>query len=176
MKADWDKLGGKYANSDTVQIVDVDCTADNAKNTCAQQQVKGYPTIKYFMAGSGRGKPYQQGRDLAALDRFVKSTLDIAQCDPVTGKACKANQLKFIEAQKGKNKAQLQEETETRTAAFKALKAEHKEAGKAWRAKEREFKKKEKLYKKAAAILKVLEANAPEGEADAGEAPEHGEL
>jgi hypothetical protein len=94
-------------------IVDVDCTADG-KSTCAQQDVKGYPTIKYFMAGSKKGclsavifvkkcnlkgicsnyrlmpfsfqgQDYQGGRDYAALSKFVESTLDIAKCEPLTG-------------------------------------------------------------------------------------------
>jgi hypothetical protein len=168
MKADWDKLGAKYASSESVMIVDVDCTADNAKATCGQQQVKGYPTVKYFMAEDpGKAKDYQQGRDFNSLAAFVASKLDVAQCDPLTGKYCKENQLAFIETMKIKTKAELVAERATRDATFKDAKAAHKEAGKAWRKAERDYKKLQKRYKKAEGILKILVTNAPEAEAGA---------
>ena len=47
MKPDWDSLGAAYADSKTVIIGDVDCTAAG-KPLCDKYGVKGYPTIMYF--------------------------------------------------------------------------------------------------------------------------------
>ena len=55
MKPDWDKLGQHYADSSSVLIVDVDCTADG-QSTCQRMGVQGYPTIKYYMAGDKKGQ------------------------------------------------------------------------------------------------------------------------
>jgi hypothetical protein len=162
MKADWDKLGDKYANSDSVMIVDVDCTADG-KSTCAQQDVKGYPTIKYFMAGSKKGQDYQGGRDYAALSKFVESTLDIAKCEPLTGKNCKPNEKKFIEDNKDKSANELQEiinernsKKKTTDDEFKAVEKQFKDAEKEYRKKEREYKHEDAKYKAADTLLKAL--------------------
>jgi len=45
MKPDWDALGSEYADSKTVVIADVDCTAAG-KPLCEKYGVRGYPTIK----------------------------------------------------------------------------------------------------------------------------------
>ena len=49
MAPDWNKLGASFADSSSVLIVDVDCTADGER-TCQRMGVRGYPTIKYFMS------------------------------------------------------------------------------------------------------------------------------
>jgi len=146
MKADWDKLGGAWAKSDSVMIVDADCTA-GAQGTCGSQGVKGYPTIKYYL--DGKAKDYQGGRDYNALNSFVKSTLDKASCDIATGKGCKPIQQKFIEANKGKSLAELKEMEKERKDAFKQLEKEFK-------AKQKEFKTAEKKYKLASDLLKRM--------------------
>jgi hypothetical protein len=174
MKADWDKLGAKYADSPNVMIVDVDCTADG-KGTCGQQGVKGYPTIKYFM--NGKGKAYQQGRDYASLDRFVSSKLNKASCNPITGENCKPNQKKFIDKHKDMTAPELKEIMKKRDTAFREVKAAHRELEKEFRAKERTFKKAQKLHKMAGDMLKAIHKVAPaekpaaEGEAEAPPAP-----
>eukprot|EP00808_Paulinella_micropora_P013213 g45240.t1 len=156
MKADWDKLGAKYANSDSVMIVDVDCTAAG-QSTCSSQGVKGYPTIKYYMADSPKkGKDYQGGRDLASLTQFMEKTLNKASCDPVTGKGCKPIEQKFIDENKDKSKAELQKIIKERAETFKVAKAEHTTAAKEWKTKEAEFKKTEKKHQMAEKILKAL--------------------
>jgi hypothetical protein len=96
MKPDWDKLGKHYADSDSVLIVDVDCTAAG-QGVCQKMGVKGYPTIKYFMAGDKKGKDYQGGRDFASLKGFAEKTLNKASCNAVTKNGCKANEVAFIE-------------------------------------------------------------------------------
>jgi len=71
MKPAWDQLHTKYADSNVV-IGDVDCTVH--RGLCSEHGVRGYPTIKYFMAGEKEGKKYQGGRDVGALSSFVDST------------------------------------------------------------------------------------------------------
>lgn len=159
MKADWDKLGDAFSNSNNVMIVDVDCTADG-KGTCGEHGVKGYPTLKYFVGG--KGKAYQGGRDLSALKSFVKSTLDTAQCDFVTGADCKPNQKKFIEDHRGKSKAELQEILKLRAETHKVAKKAHAVVTKEYKKQDREFKKTEKIFRAASQILKALAKVAPE--------------
>lgn len=155
MKADWDKLGKKYKDSSSVMIVDVDCTGPG-QSTCGKHGVKGYPTIQYFMAGSKNGKPYQQGRDFASLDKFVQSTLDKASCDPVTGKDCKPIEKKFIDANKDKSEDELKDLLAARTKDLDALKKQKKEKTKEFRAQEKEWRKEEKKHQMATTILKAL--------------------
>lgn len=143
MKADWDKLGKAWSNSDSVMIVDADCTA-SAQGTCGSQGVKGYPTIKYYI--DGKAKDYQGGRDFNSLNSFVKKTLDKASCDIATGKGCKPIQQKFINANKDKSAAELAEMQKERKTAFKQLEKEFK-------AKQKEFKTAEKKYKLASDLL-----------------------
>ena len=73
MKPDWDTLGKEYAGHPSVLIGDVDCTTDEGKEVCNANEVRGYPTIKYFTAETGEaGEAYQGGRSLKALQDFVK--------------------------------------------------------------------------------------------------------
>ena len=70
MKPDWDTLAGEYADSKTVLIADVDCTADG-KPLCDAKGVKGFPTIKYFSPPDEEGKDYKGGRDFDSLKKFA---------------------------------------------------------------------------------------------------------
>jgi len=74
MKPDWDALGAEYADSKTVVIADVDCTADG-KPLCEKYGVRGYPTIKYFNPPDEEGEDYKGGRSLADLKKFAESEL-----------------------------------------------------------------------------------------------------
>jgi hypothetical protein len=155
MKADWDKLGKAYANSETVMIVDVDCTAEG-KSTCGSQGVSGYPTIKYYK--EGKAKAYQGGRDFNSLKSFVEKTLNTGpRCNAHTLKGCKGPEQKFIEKHSGKSAEELKEVLAEKMAAKKEIKAERKAAKKELREKEKGWRKKEKLLDAAASILKQLQ-------------------
>jgi len=154
MKADWDKLGKKYANSDSVIIVDVDCTA-GGQSTCQQQGVKGYPTIKYYMAGKKNGQPYQQGRDYNSLDSFVQKTLQTVakKCNPVTGADCKDIEKRFIAANKDKSADEIRSLLEEKKLAAKNLKKEKRDYETEYKTKQKEFKKSGKKLEMATNIL-----------------------
>jgi hypothetical protein len=160
MKADWDKLAAKWNTPDgSVLIVDADCTG-SAQALCGKEGVKGYPTIKYYLAGSKKGIDYQGGRDFAALDGHVSSKLNVASCDPLTGKNCLDIEKKFIEANKDKSAAELKELFKSKETEFKAAKEAHKAAEKEWKQQDAAFKKSEKMFSMASKILKALEKNA----------------
>ncbi len=71
MKPAWDQLHGEYKDSNVI-IGDVDCTVH--RGLCSEHGVRGYPTVKYFMAGNKEGQKYQGGRDVASLKAFVDKT------------------------------------------------------------------------------------------------------
>jgi len=95
MKPDWDSLGSDYADSKTVVIGDVDCTAAG-KPLCDKYGVRGYPTIKYFNPPDEEGEDYKGGRDLAALTKFVETELGPG-CSVDTKENCSAEQLASLQ-------------------------------------------------------------------------------
>mmetsp|Transcript_25244 Transcript_25244/g.86452 ORF Transcript_25244/g.86452 Transcript_25244/m.86452 type:complete len:159 (-) Transcript_25244:224-700(-) len=156
MKPDWDKLGKKYAEHDSVLIVDVDCTADGG-GTCQKMGVKGYPTIKYFMAGDKKGKDYNGGREYAALQSFVESKLNKPVCNALTKKGCSEKELTYVEKVEAYDAAALEAELATKAEELKALKKERADAEKELKERSTAWKKKEVALGKAQAILKQLQ-------------------
>lgn len=165
MKADWDKLGNKYASSATVLIVDADCTAE-AQGTCGKEGVKGYPTIKYYMAGEKKGRDYQGGRDYSSLAKHVADKLDIAKCDAKTGKGCMDIEKKFIAANKDKSREELTALLAEKDDAAKTRKADKKTAEKAHRNALKDWRKQDKMYNMAKNILEQMKKSAPAGGQD----------
>jgi len=157
MKPDWDKLGDKFASSQSVQVVDVDCTAGGEK-TCQKMGVKGYPTIKYFTSKTGnKGADYQQGRDYASLLGFIEKTLNVMPCNPFTLANCAPNEKAFVAKNKDKTPEEIKEDLASKTDELKSMKIEKKEAEKEWAAKLKEWKKKDALLTKAVTLLKAFE-------------------
>jgi len=159
MKPDWDKLGKQFKNSDSVLIVDVDCTADG-QGTCQKMGVSGYPTIKYFVGGDKKGKDYQGGRDFASLQGFAESKLNKPVCNAATKKGCAANELSFIEKHEGKTPEEIKAVVDEKATEIKELKKERSDAQKELKDKEKAWKKKESALTKASNILKQLEKAA----------------
>jgi len=82
-----------YADSKSVVIADVDCTADG-KSLCEKHGVSGYPSIKY-------GDPtalqdYQGGREGKDLEKFAAENLG-PTCGPDNLDLCDAIDKKFID-------------------------------------------------------------------------------
>mmetsp|Transcript_9947 Transcript_9947/g.14936 ORF Transcript_9947/g.14936 Transcript_9947/m.14936 type:complete len:196 (+) Transcript_9947:43-630(+) len=101
MKPDWDKLGEKFEGSSSVIIADVDCTAN--QKVCSDNDVGGYPTVKYFTAETGsKGDDYQNSRSYEALEKFVKDKLE-KLCDVSNPEDCSEKEQKFIEKMKTKD-------------------------------------------------------------------------
>jgi len=78
MKPAWDKLSGEFADSKTVLVADVDCTAAG-KDLCETQGVEGFPTIMH--GDPDDLKKYEGGRSYEDLKAFAESSLG-PQCGP----------------------------------------------------------------------------------------------
>merc|ERR1739847_90193 len=65
----WDKLGEKYADSETVVIAKMDSTA----NELEEVKVQGFPTIKLFKKGDNKVIDYNGERTLDGLVKFIES-------------------------------------------------------------------------------------------------------
>jgi len=160
MKPDWDALGDEYADSKTVIIGDVDCTAAG-KPLCEKYGVRGYPTIKYFNPPDEEGEDYKGGRDLPALKKFVESDLGPG-CSVDSKENCSPEQLselqKYIEmdaaerdAKLAEMKAALTKAEEEHNALLKNLQEQFKTSQDAL----------EKLKEDSAPTIKMLKAATP---------------
>ena len=110
MKPAWDQLGDEYAGSSSVVIGDADCTA-SGKALCDANDVRGYPTIKYFNAENPSGADYSGGRTFDALKSFVSENLEV-KCllDNVEG--CSDKEKEFMDKWKGKDADEVKKQLE----------------------------------------------------------------
>merc|ERR1719401_1144676 len=92
MKPDWDKLVTAFADSSSVVIADVDCTA-GGKSLCDQVGVRGYPTIKH--GDPNDLQDYKGGRDFAALKKFADGLGPV--CSPTNLDLCDSDKKAKIE-------------------------------------------------------------------------------
>ncbi|XP_022904221.1 thioredoxin domain-containing protein 5 homolog [Onthophagus taurus] len=66
----WEELGKKFKKNPNVNIVKVDCTVDESKQLCSDQDVDGFPSI--FLYKNGRKvSEYNGNRSLEDLTEFV---------------------------------------------------------------------------------------------------------
>lgn len=108
--------------------MDVDCTMDNAKDLCAKYGVQGYPTLKYFSPStSPDGDPYEDARDLKALNKFVKRAAKMP-CVPDTGENCDKKDNAYLEEIKEMAADKMKEEKTRMQKKMDDLEAEYKAA------------------------------------------------
>jgi len=93
MKPSWDKLISTYADSKSVLIADVDCTA-GGKSLCEKNGVSGYPTIMHGEPSAM--KKYEGGRESKDLEKFAAENLG-PTCGPDNLDLCDAVDKKFID-------------------------------------------------------------------------------
>jgi len=167
MKPDWDSLGSDYADSKTVVIGDVDCTAAG-KPLCDKYGVRGYPTIKFFNPPDEEGEDYKGGRDLAALKKFVESDLGPG-CSVDTKENCTPEQLKDLEKYIAMPAAERDAKLQEMKDALKTAEDAHNELLKTLQAQFKESQDGlEKLKEESAPVIKMLKAASPKPAADAG--------
>jgi len=72
----WDELGEKmYKEKMSVEIAKVDCTVHTA--LCSEEDVTGYPTLKFFKSGRDGSVKYRGPRDLSSLAKFVHEQMGV---------------------------------------------------------------------------------------------------
>merc|ERR1719282_459773 len=92
MKPAWDKLMAEYADSKSVLIADVDCTA-GGKSLCNEVGVRGYPTIK-----SGDPSDLQDYKGGRSFDDLKKHAETLGPtCGPAHLDLCDAEKKAKIE-------------------------------------------------------------------------------
>jgi protein disulfide-isomerase-like protein len=94
MAADWEQLAGDFAGDANKMIAEVDCTEEENQDLCQENEVQGFPTIKF-------GEPfaledYQGGRDYESLSAFAKDNLKPA-CSPFNISLCEGDAKAAIE-------------------------------------------------------------------------------
>ena len=67
----WETLAADFANDPNVVIAKVDVEAPDSKTAAAAYDVTGYPTIKFFPAGSAKPETYNQGRLEEDLVKYI---------------------------------------------------------------------------------------------------------
>ncbi|PYH88415.1 disulfide isomerase TigA [Aspergillus ellipticus CBS 707.79] len=67
----WELLANDYLLEPSVVIAKVDADAENGKATAREQGVSGYPTIKFFPAGSSEAVAYNGARSQQAFIDFL---------------------------------------------------------------------------------------------------------
>lgn len=93
MAADWEKLGEEIADPN-ILIAEVDCTSDDADEICEENNIQGFPTLKY---GDGLAlEDYQGGRDFDDLFSFAKQGLK-PSCSPRNIDLCSEEQKSIID-------------------------------------------------------------------------------
>lgn len=81
---------------------DVDCTG-SGEEVCTAFDIRGYPTIKYFLDGDDpKGQDYSGGRDFDSLKAFVEETLEV-KCNVKDPKECTEKEKDYIEKMKAKS-------------------------------------------------------------------------
>ena len=125
MKPDWDALGEEFENSKKVLIADVDCTLEKNKKLCEDQDIKGYPTLKYYLPGEREGIDYAGERDLESLRKFAK-TLG-PPCTPKHLNRCSAEDKATLEGFMTKGATELTELIESTTAELSSAQQAHEE-------------------------------------------------
>jgi len=69
----WESLAKDFVRDSDIVIAKVDCDAENSKSVAKEQDVTGYPTIKFFSKGSKEALLYQEGRNEEDLVAFLQS-------------------------------------------------------------------------------------------------------
>jgi len=157
MKPDWDALGAEYADSKTVVIGDVDCTAAG-KPLCEKYGVRGYPTIKYFNPPDEEGEDYKGGRSLADLKKFAKNELGPG-CAVDTIENCTPEQKAELEKYTSMSEEERAEKLEKAKTELKTAEDAHNELLKQLQSTYKDSQDKlEKLKEDTAPVIKMLKA------------------
>ncbi|KAK4056909.1 hypothetical protein OIO90_002159 [Microbotryomycetes sp. JL221] len=107
-----------------VNLVSVDCDAEDNKSLCAEQGIQGFPTIKSFPGGTAPSRPYDGPREGPAIVEFATKNMPTFVKRATSPKDAEALKTKAIK----KPIALLFTSSATVTPLYKALSTEfHKQ-------------------------------------------------
>lgn len=71
----WEQLAEMLNEDDTnnIKIAKVDCTTDS--EVCSEQDITGYPTLKFYKVGDSEGVRFRGTRDLPSITNFINEQL-----------------------------------------------------------------------------------------------------
>lgn len=131
-----------YADTPNVLIGKVDCTG-SGKDTCGQNQVQGYPTIKTIV--DGKTADFNGARDFNALKREVEGKMNPRPaCSLESKDACSKEDRAILEESEKMSKAE-------RLAKIKAVEQEVKDL----RQQAKDAEKKAKQLQESVALIKA---------------------
>jgi len=64
----WDKLGEKFKDHESIVIAKMDSTV----NEVEEVKIRGFPTIKFFPAGSNESIDYEGERNFEGFEKFLE--------------------------------------------------------------------------------------------------------
>lgn len=67
----WESLAESFEPETSVLVAKVDCDSEPSKDLCSGEGITGFPTIKYYPAGSAEGEVYSGGRAEKDLANFL---------------------------------------------------------------------------------------------------------
>jgi protein disulfide-isomerase-like protein len=104
LKPDWDKLGDSI-KSQNIMIGTVDCTAEEGKELCETNGIKGFPTLKSFWKNSA--EDYEGGREYSELKAYAENLKP--PCTLESTHYCTDDQLEYISQMKQLRKTVIKE-------------------------------------------------------------------
>ena len=94
MAADWERLAADFKGHSVGFVAEVDCTAEG-KTLCDENQVRGFPTLKW---GDAAGlEEYKGGRAYDDLSAFAEENLTKPICSVSNLNLCDAKKKRTIE-------------------------------------------------------------------------------
>lgn len=112
MKGDWDKLAVNYQYSSSVGIYVFDCTKGLDRKICTDNQVKDYPTIRFYAPENKRkGEEYVGKREYQPMFEFIDYFLD-KPCNIKKKEYCSEKEKEYIEKQEASDVSKLEAETQ----------------------------------------------------------------
>lgn len=72
MAPTWQQLAEKYIGNADVHIAKVDCTLQENRDLCTEQEVNGFPTLFIYKSGEKLSE-YNGSRSLEDLVDFIKT-------------------------------------------------------------------------------------------------------
>ena len=98
MKPAWNEFSKLHAKSAELLVGEVDCTAGGGEELCERFEVEGFPTLKFFEAGSSEPEEFDGDEmTVEGFETYSKALLGPA-CSPSALEVCSAEDRKIIES------------------------------------------------------------------------------